>query len=478
MLYGATNAEKIWNYFKSVGMSEYGIAGLIGNLDCESALNPKNLQDSFEAVSGFTDESYTTAVDDGSYKNFVYDNAGYGLFQATWWSRKKALLDYAKECGTSIGDLEMQIRFIHKELKNSYHSVYSTLMSATSIKEASNAVLLKYECPCDTSVKVQEIRFAYAQKYYARFSKNTGTGGVNNMGYINVAKKSGMKLSEHFNSNEFDCHGSGCCSTTIINEKLVEYLEKIREHFKKPITITSAYRCVTHNRNVGGATGSRHSKGDAADIVVSGVSPAEVAKFAESIGIKGIGLYETSADGHFVHIDTRDAKSFWYGQKCAARSTFGGSNASTTVTTPESKNYMLSVGSTGNAVRALQENLVLLGYPIATDGIYGAKTQAAVRDYQSKNGLKVDGIAGTITQKSISDAVSKKNDSAEGYMVHVTASALNIRKGAGTNYAITGMIRDKGIYKIVSESTGSGASKWGKLADGRGWIALDYCTKS
>lgn len=306
MLYGATNAEKIWNYFKSVGMSEYGIAGLIGNLDCESALNPKNLQDSFEAVSGFADESYTAAVDDGSYKNFVYDNAGYGLFQATWWSRKKALLDYAKECGTSIGDLEMQIRFIHKELKNSYHSVYSTLMSATSIKEASNAVLLKYECPCDTSVKVQEIRFAYAQKYYARFSKNTGTGGVNNMGYINVAKKSGMKLSEHFNSNEFDCHGSGCCSTTIINEKLVEYLEKIREHFKKPITITSAYRCVTHNRNVGGATGSRHSKGDAADIVVSGVAPAEVARFAESIGIKGIGLYETSADGHFVHIDTRD----------------------------------------------------------------------------------------------------------------------------------------------------------------------------
>ena len=121
MLYGATNAEKIWNYFKSVGMSEYGIAGLIGNLDCESALNPKNLQDSFEAVIGFTDESYTAAVDDGSYKNFVYDNAGYGLFQATWWSRKKALLDYAKECGTSIGDLEMQIRFIHKELKNSYH---------------------------------------------------------------------------------------------------------------------------------------------------------------------------------------------------------------------------------------------------------------------------------------------------------------------------------------------------------------------
>lgn len=479
-LTGGTNAEKAWNFLKVKGFNDYACAGIIGNLDCESALNPYNLQDTYENVLGYSDRTYVESVDNGSYskERFIEDEAGFGIAQWTYHSRKRKLYEFIKLRGVSIGDYESQLEFFYKELTEGFPSVYQSLRTASTVREASDIMLLKYECPYDTSAEVKGLRFAYAQKYYARFSKNTGTGGVNNMGYINVAKKSGMKLSEHFTSNEFDCHGSGCCSTTIINEKLIEYLEKIREHFKKPITITSAYRCVTHNRNVGGATGSRHSKGDAADIVVSGVAPAEVARFAESIGIKGIGLYETSADGHFVHIDTRDVKSFWYGQKCAARSTFGGSNASTTVTTPESKNYLLSVGSTGNAVRALQENLVLLGYPIATDGIYGAKTQAAVRDYQGKNGLAVDGIAGTITQKSISDAVSKKNDSAEGYMVHVKASALNIRKGAGTNYAITGTIRDKGVYKIVSESTGSGASKWGKLADGRGWIALDYCTKS
>jgi uncharacterized protein YcbK (DUF882 family) len=55
-------------------------------------------------------------------------------------------------------------------------------------------------------------------------------------------------------------------------------------------------------------------KGKAADIVVQGVSSREVAKYAESIGILGIGLYETSADGYFTHIDTRTTKSFWYGQ--------------------------------------------------------------------------------------------------------------------------------------------------------------------
>ena len=49
--------------------------------------------------------------------------------------------------------------------------------------------------------------------------------------------------------------------------------------------------------------------------MVEGIHPSEVAKFAESIGILGIGLYETNSDGYFVHIDTRTTKSFWYGQK-------------------------------------------------------------------------------------------------------------------------------------------------------------------
>lgn len=63
------------------------------------------------------------------------------------------------------------------------------------------------------------------------------------------------------------------------------------------------------------------------------------------------------------------------------------------------------------------------------------------------------------------------------YRVKVTASVLNIRKGAGTNYATVGSIKDKGVYTIVEESDGQGASKWGKLKSGAGWISLDYCTK-
>ena len=131
-----------------------------------------------------------------------------------------------------------------------------------------------------------------------------------------------VQLATNFISTEFDCHGKDCCSTTLVDQKLVTYLQKIRDHFGKAITINSGYRCATHNKNVGGSSGSYHTKGQAADIAVDGVKPIEVARYAEELGILGIGLYETDADGYFVHIDTRTAKSFWYGQKQAARTTF------------------------------------------------------------------------------------------------------------------------------------------------------------
>lgn len=134
-----------------------------------------------------------------------------------------------------------------------------------------------------------------------------------------------VKLSANFNSSEFDCHGNGCCSETLVDQNLVNYLQKIRSRFGKPVNISSGYRCAIHNKNIGGATGSYHTKGQAADIYINGVAPAEIAKYAESIGIKGIGLYETDKDGHFVHVDTRTTKAFWYGHAEVSRTTFGGS---------------------------------------------------------------------------------------------------------------------------------------------------------
>lgn len=80
---------------------------------------------------------------------------------------------------------------------------------------------------------------------------------------------------------------------------------------------------------------------------------------------------------------------------------------------------------------------------------------------------------------SVYDASGKKiyTVSTTPYKVKVNTDYLNIRKGAGTNYAIVGAIEDCGTYTITEEKQGTGASAWGKLKSGAGWISLDYCKK-
>lgn len=402
------SSKIIWDFLKKEGFSDFGVAGLMGNLDAESALRPNNLQDTYSKKFKLSDAEYTAKVDNGTYTDFVHDEAGYGLAQWTYQSRKQNLLDYAKSQRKSIGDLTMQLEFLVKELKTSYtNSVYNILKNATSVQQASDVVLMNFERPANAASKKKE-RANMGQVYYNKYAK-----GVENTTMATNTYKKGQKtkLSENFNSLEFDCHGSGCCSETIINPKLIEYVQKIRDHFGKSITITSGYRCPVHNKRIGGATGSRHSKGDAADIVVQGVAPREVAKYAESIGIKGIGLYETSTDGHFTHVDTRDKKSFWYGQNEAPRTTFGGGSSVTP--TPSIKDEVLSIGDTGTEVKELQEWLVKLGYNVGSkgpDGDFGSKTYAAVIDFQRKNNLDDDGIVGPLTKNAIKEAINKMSE--------------------------------------------------------------------
>ena len=169
-LKGSNNEARIWNYCIARGLTEAGAAGLMGNLYAESALNPKNLQNSYEKKLGHTDESYTAAVDNGTYGNFVRDRAGYGLAQWTYWSRKEALLAFARSKGRSIGDLEMQLDFCFKELSSGYKAVLNTLKTATTVRAASDSVLLKFERPADMSEAAQKRRASYGQKYFDKYA--------------------------------------------------------------------------------------------------------------------------------------------------------------------------------------------------------------------------------------------------------------------------------------------------------------------
>lgn len=160
----------IWSFFKQKGLSDCGVAGLMGNLYAESGLKPTNLQNTYEKKLGLSDESYTSQVDSGAYSNFVHDSAGYGLAQWTFWSRKQNLLNFARQCGKSIGDLNMQLDFLWKELTEGYSSLVRTLQSAATIRAASDAVLVQFERPADQSESAKARRASYGQKYYDQYA--------------------------------------------------------------------------------------------------------------------------------------------------------------------------------------------------------------------------------------------------------------------------------------------------------------------
>lgn len=129
------------------------------------------------------------------------------------------------------------------------------------------------------------------------------------------AKNGNRRLAPDFKVREFRCKDG--TDTVMVDETLTVVLQCIREHFGKPVTITSGYRTAAHNAAVGGAKSSQHLLGRAADIRVQGVSVEDVAAYAESLmpDWGGVGRYPAKA-GHaagWVHVDTRAEKARWRG---------------------------------------------------------------------------------------------------------------------------------------------------------------------
>ena len=124
-----------------------------------------------------------------------------------------------------------------------------------------------------------------------------------------------MKLTENFNSSEFDCKdGTPVPAEFIENcKEVANNLQVLRNSLGLPVVITgSGYRTPSYNKKVGGAKKSQHLTCSGADINVKGLSPKELAAKIESL-IKsgkmkqgGIGTYS-----NFVHYDIRGTKARW-----------------------------------------------------------------------------------------------------------------------------------------------------------------------
>ena len=129
------------------------------------------------------------------------------------------------------------------------------------------------------------------------------------------AKNGDRRLAPDFKVRELRCRDG--TDTVMVDEVLTVVLQCIREHFGKPVTITSGYRTAAHNAAVGGAKSSQHLLGRAADIRVQGVSVEDVAAYTESLmpDWGGVGRYPVKAGRTtgWVHVDTRAEKARWRG---------------------------------------------------------------------------------------------------------------------------------------------------------------------
>lgn len=154
-LIGADNETKIFNYLVKAGYSKIAAAGIMGNIKCESAFRPQNLQGTYETKFNLNDDQYTAKVNSGEIneESFYNDHAGYGLAQWTYWSRKKALYDYIMPKYKDISSLIGQCEFLVKELKG-YKLSPAELNVYVTVREVSDIILKVYEKPADQSEAV------------------------------------------------------------------------------------------------------------------------------------------------------------------------------------------------------------------------------------------------------------------------------------------------------------------------------------
>lgn len=438
--------KTIWEYLKAQGLTDAGAAGLMGNLYAESGLRPNNLQNSYEGKLGMADAEYTEMVDRGTYANFGNDRAGYGLAQWTYPSRKAALLAYAKAAGKSIGDLEMQLGFLMQELSTGYKTVLNVLRTTVSVREASDIVLLQFERPADQSEARRKQRAEYGQKYFDKYAKKGG--GV--MGFTNSSLATVRMISPNRTPNR-----NHAIDTITIHCFVGQVTAKRGcEVFQPSSRKASCNYVVGYDGSIGlcveekdrsWCSGGTDKKGN--PIRVNGISGSSNDYQAVTI--------EVASDTKHPYAITDKAMAALI-ELC------------TDICRRNGIKQLLWKGDKTLVGRVAQQNLTVHRW-FANKACPGDYIYERLGDIAAKVNAKL-GVSFAPTTPAIPE-------SKVPYKVRITATDLRIRKGPGTNTAIVQKAIAPGVYTIVSEATGEGATKWGKLKSGVGWVSLDYCKK-
>lgn len=520
-----TNEERMWKRLLAEGYNEYAAAGIMGNIYAESGIRSNNLQNSYEAKLGMNDDQYTAAVDNGSYTNFVNDKAGYGLAQWTYYTRKEALYKYLKGLGKSIGDFEGQLDYLCIELKG-YTKVINVLKSASSVKEASDIVLTEFERPADMSESVKYKRSSYAQVYYDKYAATTkGDAVMANSSLVNCIVKSPNKnsprnhaidtLTPHCVVGQLSAESIGGCFTSperqascnygigydgrvvlCVDEADRSWCTSSASNDHRAITIecasdktdpytmnSSVYNklielCVDICRRYGKKK-----------VVWLGSKEAELAytpKNDEMLLTAHRWFANKACPGDWLYSrygDLADKITAALGGSVSSGTTSpntGSTNSSNTNTSISlkfakgevvnftgNKHYTSSTGNNGSACKAGKATVTA----VAPGAIHPYHVVAVSGEGSN--------VYGWVNESDLTKIATSKFP----YQVRVKVADLNIRKGPGTNHAKLGKYTGKGVFTIVDEADGPGASKWGLLKSYEknrdGWISLDndFCDK-
>lgn len=173
---GAIKHRELFQLLREAGLTEIGAAALMGNLYAESGLAANNLQNNGNVRLKLSDAEFTAKLDSGAYsrEKFIGDKYGYGLAQWTYPTRKAAFYDWMAKAKKGFGDEQTQAAFLVHELKTSYKAVWAALTGgATTIREASDIVMLQYEAPADKSEEKRKQRAQYGQDFYEKYAQAT-----------------------------------------------------------------------------------------------------------------------------------------------------------------------------------------------------------------------------------------------------------------------------------------------------------------
>ena len=418
--------KKAYKKFIAAGMTPAGACGLLGNLEAESDgfypnrveyLCIKRLK---ENGKSYTDESYTAAVDSGkiSCEELLHPlpgkQYGYGLAQWTSPGRKAGLWNLAKQKGVSIADEDMQIEYLLEELQESYGSVLKVLKTTTSIREASDIVLKKFEIPANTGESVCTGRAARGQRFYDGYVK-----GANDMTAQQRIEKAISWMEDTANDNShgycqdhrWGTDGDYDCSSAVITaweNAGVPVKTKGATYTGNMLGVFTAngFEVVTHEVNL--KTGAGLKRGD---VLLNTAHHTAMycgngKEVEASINEKGTAHGGKPGDQTGKEFLIRDYRNYPWTH--VLRYT----GATTTAYITTGGKYMFSVGNVksgtkGNDVKLLQRLLKSNGFKgadgknLTIDGDCGVNTVFAIKAYQRKKGLSADGIAGPTTWKSI-----------------------------------------------------------------------------